>query len=129
MTCLILWQGINFHKKCLGYNVCRRWDNELVQTVTRLQARHVRNHLILKRDKRVFSCLKYPDWLWGPHILLFRGYCGDFPRYKAAMVLGRPLIPSAAEDKNKWSYTNTPSYAFRTSVPLQCAFEFSYPAI
>jgi len=101
--------------------------------MTRLQAGHVSNHLILNRDKRFFSCLKYPDGLCGPHILLFSGYCGDFPRYKAAIVLGRPLIPSAAEDKNKWSYTNIPPYAFMTcpwtSVPLQCAFEFSYPAI
>jgi len=30
------------------------------------------------------------------------------PRYKAAMELGRPLIPSAAGNKNEWRYTITP---------------------
>jgi hypothetical protein len=70
----------------------------------------------------------------GPHILLFSGYWGDFPPgIKQPGCLGRPFIPCAAEDKNEWSYTNTPPYAFMTcpwtSVPLQCAFEVSYPAV
>ena len=37
----------------------------------------------------------------GPTHPTFQWVLWRIPRYKAAMVLGRPLIPSAAEDKNK----------------------------
>ena len=47
-------------------------------------------NLIRCRNKKVFSSLMHPDWLWHPHSLLFSGYCGISSGDTAAKVWSWP---------------------------------------
>jgi len=43
------------------------------------------------QEQQMLSILWCPDWLWGPHNLLFSGYCVPFPIGKAARAQSWPL--------------------------------------
>ena len=57
------------------------------------------------RSKRLFSALKYPDWLWGPPKLQFSGCHVSWP---VAKRLRREADPSPPPN-NKWTCTSNPS--------------------
>jgi len=60
------------------------------------------------KGKKFFSSPKCPDWLWGPTILLYRGYWGFFKEVKQPGCEVDHSPPSSAEVKNEWSCTSNP---------------------